>query len=819
MRDISSIIKHWYHSVRIFCYLIIICCFGLVIIDVTVYALPSLTLSPWRTPYRTMCSERLNVVLDTDNMPITAVDLKTYFHTWDLIINLWSIRSPNTLLFPSISFFPWWMNTLYGDVALQLGVSRMSNSLLWGVVWFYNIVGRLWVSQTSIDRYMASNGTNIGGTPFVWQWWWLYNFVQIPCIDDIQSPIISSYIGQSSSVITPIISSLQRIDSDSWLQIHITEPIGSSVSYWWSGWIYTWIVGRTNQRWINSWSILISLIKWSWSIWWSVDRSRTITWGMLQSSFWSPFLMSWYGISWMDDFLDYNVIISGNELTDRGIENAIQLYIEARDQSPVSFSTPFSWNKTISNSQFNLPSQPILTQSFPLPWVTHVPPQTQIRFRLDDSWWWINTWSIRVQLSGVWYTWSSNVFSGSDISCVLVSWSPVPGGAWWYQCFVSSSILWVLPTPHILMTTTVSFSDLADVPNTNVSTRSWTTRSSCSIYQCRDAIQLYLPGWWWMQYTWWDTIVITWGNNPTYTWLWNWLSTWIIDCKLSWYQFSGLHIYGIQSWWIPLSMVSTSSVLYFSGDDNTYLALSGDMLWIKKKLQTSLTYSPPAVSGRTSGNVIATLIITGGVLTWFDSSQWIDNWSWVYTFVATHNTWFTLLFQNLYWDIITWSFLIWWIDKSIWTPYVIEVRPEKRINSGVNRSTYWLVEFFQSGVLFFATWVTINNYGTWWFLFPFVETGVMDIWFHSWSHLKSIQSSISLYSGSQYIDMTSGGVRFLLFGDFLWDNTVDSFDLWFLLGRYGSNTDVITDADLDWLVDSFDLGMFLGNYGLTGQEF
>jgi hypothetical protein len=39
-----------------------------------------------------------------------------------------------------------------------------------------------------------------------------------------------------------------------------------------------------------------------------------------------------------------------------------------------------------------------------------------------------------------------------------------------------------------------------------------------------------------------------------------------------------------------------------------------------------------------------------------------------------------------------------------------------------------------------------------------------------------------------------------------------------LLGRYGSTTDVITDADLDGIIDSFDLGIFLGNYGMTGEE-
>ncbi len=789
------------------------------------FALPSLTLQATRSPFRSYCPEVLNVYLNTDGESVNSVDLKLFIRTGELLYSLATIRSQNTSLFPNTTVAPIYANTVSGDITLQLAVARPA--WIWSTVgWLigsYLLTNRTNITGSLIDRYLASNGTKVGIFDFTVSGWRIYEFVNQPCQDDLTAPNIQSYVWPYPSNTTPLLNSLQNIWNQSWIRFAMSEAPWLSVAYAYSGWVYTgtgpWFL-RDHQRWVNPLLTNISITKRLGWAGWSIIRNRLFTGGEFSDTN-AALYTTGDGIT--RDEYDRNQVfaISGSQLTWRGIENTIQVYIESRDRSPYSFATPHTGNKQISNIQFNNPSPPVVSSRFPLPWASNIPSSTSISANIHDTRAGVNTGSVKIRLLASGYIHSGVRRSGSDLVFTLISGNLGAGNAGSYAVTLPNSIIGLLPTPAVPVIVQISGFDLADVPNPIGvdGTRSFVTRASCSTYQCGEPINIKLWSAPWIVYTGWTQLIITGWNNPTYTEIWHSQGTGIIQCNLITLPYSWLNIQWTLSGWAPISLFDTGSQRFFSGDDQTILSLSGNILSIRKQFIRSINYNPPAISGFTSGDVVATLIITGGILTWENADLRTFINTGLYVFTATRNTGRYFHVQDTYGETLqTGSVFVRWIDKSIKLPYIVEVRPEKRVNSGTNRSTYGEVEVSQSGVVIFSTGVTINNLWTWLFIFPFLDTGWYDVGFKGQSHLRSINRTELITTETRLFDLTYTGTRFLFFGDFLRDNLVDSFDLWVLLWRYWSTSDVITDADLDGVIDSFDLGIFLGNYGMTGED-
>lgn len=367
--------------------------------------------------------------------------------------------------------------------------------LNWYLLWWYDILA--WLDSSS------------------------YTFSALPCIPDVNSPIITNIniAGWASKIPSNQIISMLLNDRTNSPNSNVPWPLPlennkrSHYRYsWWATILSNYVqapITVDNQEWVNSWSIKVTVTApnypsyWTYVLSWSSLNISDFEWNSTINKF-----------TWNSNIRWYNIFF--NPPNPYPIEKQINVSIIVSDR-PNEF---WEIHTGTSSFSFNAPIAPTINMLAPYPTTFVNPRINEIKFYISDDWAGINTWSIKLTIPEI-YSWSElmmswHTYSWNELTFILSWWSEWLWNSWKY--IVSFVPKRDFPNNKWIIITWI-FNDLAWT--TWFANFSFQTRPDCWYFWCSTILWIDID--WIVSYFDWEILIITWTNPdwpyPYLTWI------------------------------------------------------------------------------------------------------------------------------------------------------------------------------------------------------------------------------------------------------------------------------------------------------------
>ncbi len=587
-------------------------------------------------PYQQWCSEDLYVRVNTETYTnwVTAgllqllLDPLTYSYsmsdtstTLQTALFVWSTQTFSSWTSPTAtpSWIAWSNHTLLQIDRNNGATAYVGTNGLYGTLKFvplYNTsngsVSMVYIPGDTTKTTLSDGWVNrINSTSQNTRLTGSYTFLQQPCVADTTAPVMT--------ISTPT-SGIKR-SSQSGVIFTLTDSVWvngvSNVPYvftWWAVWTGNPSGSITNQYGIDLSTLSLTVSGNGSRI--TFNGSSFSTGDSSQSLYAAP-----VGKTWQYNTLNYNSVITGSALFDYGVEKTITITGYVRDRANNLY--------TLTTLTFNQPVGPTLIAGSRSPDASaiFVNLSAPIKIGIQDDWAGVNSWSILVTVQGI---------NGTSYGPYTFSWSalnlnPVAGQANYPDQYVNITNHLDFPTSGMFQVSVVAY-DMGGTIDT-IADYTFTTRPSCSEFQCCNPISLQLWSGTSFSYTGLTLNIFGW-INPYFSWSVGTWGTGYIYCGT---ENAGLSIYSGSSYTSGSSVFSSffeGSELIFSGSNVVaYLTwANNDMILLIKLGNFIVKVYPGNRPGGNLSNLWEIRLYDAArqfVMSWAISSNISWTWSWL----------------------------------------------------------------------------------------------------------------------------------------------------------------------------------------------